>query len=170
MAYKGHIPWNKGKQWNDDVKRKISVAQVGKRLGKENQFFGKHHTEETKEKLRQAQLGRKHVFTEEHKRKIGLARSGERSNFWKGGLTKKIILIKSSYEYKKWRKVVFERDKYTCIWCGDNKGGNLEADHIKPQSKFPKLIFEVSNGRTLCKSCHQKTDTYGFKLGQPKWR
>lgn len=31
------------------------------------------------------------------------------------------------------------------------------------QSNFPELRFELSNGRTLCVECHQKTDTYGEK-------
>ena len=170
MANKGSIPWNKGKAWTKEIKLKISMAQIGKRLGKNNHFFGKKHTLKTRQKLRKAQLGRKRVFTEEHKRKIGLARSGEKCNFWKGGITAKNLLLRTSFNYKKWRKAVFERDDYTCQECGDNKGGNLEADHIKPFSKYPKLRFDIKNGRTLCKSCHQKTDTYGFRLGQPLWR
>jgi 5-methylcytosine-specific restriction endonuclease McrA len=44
--------------------------------------------------------------------------------------------------------------------CGE-RGGRLEADHIKPVSKFPELIFELTNGRTLCRDCHFKTITYG---------
>lgn len=26
---------------------------------------------------------------------------------------------------------------------------------------FPELRFELTNGRTLCKLCHMKTDTWG---------
>jgi 5-methylcytosine-specific restriction endonuclease McrA len=33
----------------------------------------------------------------------------------------------------------------------------LEADHIKPWAYFPSLRFELSNGRTLCRPCHDKT-------------
>lgn len=54
-----------------------------------------------------------------------------------------------------WRRQVFERDNFTCQHCG-TKGGNLHAHHIKEWSKFPELRIEVSNGLTLCISCHDK--------------
>ena len=57
-------------------------------------------------------------------------------------------------EYKNWRKAVFERDDYTCRMCGE-RGGDKEADHIKPWAYFPELRYEVSNGRTLCPPCHK---------------
>jgi hypothetical protein len=62
-------------------------------------------------------------------------------------------------EYKEWRKKVFERDKFQCILC--NSKTDIEADHIKPKSKYPELVYDIDNGRTLCKKCHKNTDTYG---------
>lgn len=82
---------------------------------------------------------------------------------WKGGITEENHKIRTSLEYKLWRKAVFERDKYICIWCRE-KGGKLNADHIKPFSLFPELRFAIDNGRTLCRACHLKTDTYGSKV------
>lgn len=67
--------------------------------------------------------------------------------------------IRNSERYKQWRTAVFKRDKYTCVWCGQ-KGGELNADHIKPFAYYPALRFNLSNGRTLCLPCHKKTDTY----------
>ncbi len=63
-------------------------------------------------------------------------------------------------EYRDWRAAVFERDDYTCQVCGQ-RGGKLNADHIKRFADFPELRFEVSNGRTLCVECHRLTPTYG---------
>lgn len=56
--------------------------------------------------------------------------------------------------YGKFRKNVLERDDYTCQICGSKE--NLEVHHIKEYSKYPKLRTCLSNGITLCKSCHKK--------------
>lgn len=55
---------------------------------------------------------------------------------------------------------------YKCVICG--KGGKLQSDHIKPFALYPELRFDVNNGRTLCISCHIKTDTYGGKTNSIK--
>lgn len=148
MSMLGKIPWNKGKSPPLEVREKISKSLKGRVS---------------------PMKGRKSPHSIEHRRKIGLARSGEKSNFWKGGITKSNLLIRMSMESKLWRQSVFERDNYTCIWCGDNKGGNLEADHIKPFALFPELRFVIDNGRTLCKDCHKKTDTWGRKTNPITW-
>jgi group I intron endonuclease len=72
---------------NDEAKRKISEANKGRLLGEknhlygvrkyreENPFYGKHHTEETKEKLSKIHKGTKH--TEEAKQKISKSMYGK---------------------------------------------------------------------------------------------
>ena len=57
-------------------------------------------------------------------------------------------------EYKEWRDVVFERDNYTCQDCGE-RGGELNAHHIKPYNEYPDLRVDVGNGITLCVECHK---------------
>lgn len=81
---------------------------------------------------------------------------GKLGHNWRGGITPLIKKLRNSSEYKIWRKAVFERDNYTCIWCG-KKGGELNADHIKQFAYYPELRFAIDNGRTLCVSCHRKT-------------
>jgi len=72
-------------------------------------------------------------------------------------------LARYSPEAELWRKAVFARDDYTCQMCGvRNRKGNgytvrLEADHIKPFAYFPDIRYDVSNGRTLCRPCHDTT-------------
>ena len=87
---------------------------------------------------------------------------GEKNSNWKGGVTPIYKKIRESFEYEEWRTKVFERDLYTCQFCGQI-GGYLNADHIKSFASYPDLRFELSNGRTLCVPCHKKTFTYGFK-------
>lgn len=88
------------------------------------------------------------------------ARKGELNTNWKGGITRTSVAIRNSTEYKLWRKSVFERDDYTCVWCGNNESGNLNADHIKSFAQYPELRFAIDNGRTLCIPCHKTTDSY----------
>src|SRR3990172_8111842 len=74
-----------------------------------------------------------------------------------------VYRVHSANKYKRWRTSVFKRDNYTCQGCGI-KGGYLEADHIKAWSLYPEARFELSNGRTLCRPCHIKTDNWGIKI------
>lgn len=89
----------------------------------------------------------------------GTFRPGKLHWNWKGGRGDEISKLRYSREYKLWRKAVYERDKYICIWCG-YKGRRLNADHIKPFAYFPELRFAIDNGRTLCEPCHRTTDTF----------
>lgn len=68
--------------------------------------------------------------------------------------------LRLTKEYKEWKEAVFKRDKHTCQKCGSKN--NLEAHHIRSISKYPKLIFSIKNGKTLCHNCHKKTRNYGL--------
>lgn len=74
----------------------------------------------------------------------------------------KLKFQRSRTELREWRKAVFLRDDYTCQVCG-NRGGKLNAHHIKSYVLYPDLREDVGNGRTLCEPCHKKTPNYGAK-------
>lgn len=138
------------------------MSEEGKKnIGKAR--LGKKHSKESRLKMRLAHKGKK--LSEATKIKMRL-RKGENSPNWKGGITPVNERIRNSLEYSLWRKAVFQRDNYTCIWCGNKTSGSLNADHIKPFSLFPELRFAIDNGRTLCKDCHKTTDTYGGKMNK----
>jgi len=132
-ALKGRIPWNKGGR----------------------------HKEETKEKIRATLTGRKRPpFSDEWRRNISKVRRGEKCYLWKGGISKENSLIRLGVEMKLWREAVFARDNYTCQICGDKRGGNLEAHHLKGFATYPKLRFVIDNGQALCIKCHIKIDKF----------
>lgn len=183
MSKKGTPAWNKGKPapWAKGPPKGTKPWNTGTKGLMEGYWKGKKLSEETKRKLSDSHKGKPShrkkpdVFMDcavcnknfkikpcvESTRKVC-----SRKCLYKyrdKGLTPIREKIRASEEYKLWRQAVFERDNYSCVWCGDKQGNNLEADHIKPFSLFPELRFAIDNGRTLCKPCHRKTDTYGWK-------
>ena len=106
--------------------------------------------------------------------KMSALRMGENAGGWKGGVSILNERIRKSFLYREWRRSVFERDGYCCVFCS-KKGGKIHADHIKAyslillenniltfeQAMGCQELWDVENGRTLCLACHKKTDTYG---------
>jgi hypothetical protein len=68
-------------------------------------------------------------------------------------MKKNIKIGRGSPEYKKWRMEIFERDEYTCQYCGQI-GYKLNAHHLYSYKQYKKLRLEISNGITLCQECH----------------
>ena len=103
-------------------------------------------------------------ISEEGRHNMSIARRGEGSPNWKGGITPINKRVRNSLEFRLWREAVFSRDNYTCVWCGARNGNGkkiiLNADHIKSFALYPELRFAIDNGRTLCIDCHKTTDTY----------
>lgn len=104
---------------------------------------------------------------------------GENRPAWKGGISKLSSLIRTLPENRNWIKSVFQRDNYTCQFCGERgeKANNLCADHIESfayilkknniktldEAKSCFELWDIRNGRTLCRPCHRKTPNFGFK-------
>lgn len=103
--------------------------------------LGTHHSEETKAAIRS--------ITRERTPR------GESHYAFTNGKSQRAFSDRRRVEYTDWRRAVFERDRYTCQKCGDAKGGNLRAHHVKPFATHPELRFEVANGITLCHPCHE---------------
>lgn len=135
FAEKGVVPWNKGLTKDDPRVMKYVEKWVEKmKINHPRHWLGKKRPEMT----------------------------GENHWNWKGGIPRRRNL--ETIEYKLWRHSVFERDDYTCISCGDNQGGNLNADHIKPWALYPELRFAIDNGQTLCEPCHDKKTAIDLKV------
>ena len=133
--------------------------------------LGRKFSIEYKRKLSEAHKGK--ILPIEQRKKISASHKArrEKSHLWKGGITPMVLLIRSCFAYRQWRSDVFTRDDYTCQQCGV-RGTYLEADHYP---KMFTIIFKenniksieqalecaefwnINNGRTLSRSCHDKT-------------
>jgi len=149
--------------------------KIGKECPFKGKKIGKHKSHNLSEEGRRALVEsnkRRNWKTPEAKEKMKNRRKpawiflrGRNNPNWKEDKieSQRNIMLRKTVRYKEWRKAVFERDCYTCQECGDKKGGNLEAHHIKSFSKYSRLRFNLSNGLTLCTKCHKKTDNWGNK-------
>ncbi|MBO0947511.1 HNH endonuclease [Fibrella forsythiae] len=91
---------------------------------------------------------------------------------WRKELTAK---LRTTPLYLDWRRAVLRRGRWRCRECGSTK--RVQVDHIYPLSAIIhnyrinsleeaaecELLWRVDNGRTLCPTCHQRTDTHGAK-------
>ena len=82
--------------------------------------------------------------------------TGNRNPNWRADLTDaERESRRDTARQAKWRGKVFERDSYTCRCCGDAKGGNLQAHHVKDHATNKADRWSVDNGMTLCAPCHR---------------
>lgn len=97
-----------------------------------------------------------------------------------------IRLLRKLPEYETWKRAVFIRDRFQCQNCGKRNGRKpiIEAHHLKEFSVLIKengissvdealqspFLWEVSNGQTLCHSCHKLTESYPQNFCKTKGR
>lgn len=134
---KGRVSTFKGHHHTDKAKQKLSTSHKGLQPR-----LGKHHTIETRMKI--------------SKNNRAKSPRGAANPNYKDGKAEERRGLRFTMAYKRWRFDVFARDSFTCQDCGDARGGNLNAHHIKPFADYPDLRFELSNGITLCQKCHDK--------------
>lgn len=98
--------------------------------------------------------------------------SGENNSRWKGGITPENVKARNNDEYKEWRKSVYKKDWYACQCCGNIV--DLRAHHLFNFSDHEDLRYDVCNGITLCKDCHDAIikgsfhNIYGTKNNTPE--
>lgn len=159
----------KGKQKPAGFGEKVSRGRAARKA-----VLGYINSPETRVKIGLAGIGR--VCSEESRIKHSESLRGAKSPYWEGGITPLNLAIRRTYKYRQWRSDVFTRDDFSCQECF-KKGVYIEADHINPFCLILKKnniksvdealaceeLWDINNGRTLCKNCHSKTETYKKK-------
>lgn len=145
----------------EEVRKKMSIAH---KTNPSRPWLGKK-VPRALIKLRTAHLkGNKHALG---KRWVVLHRRNPQSSLLK--------FLRGTTQMKAWKFDVMSRDGFRCQECGRLRG-NLEADHIRPfalllkesgvesieEALFYAPLWDIKNGRTLCRECHQKTPTFGW--------
>ena len=148
----------RGKKLSMEHRKNISKGSIGRLVSKETREriatanTGKRRTAEQLDTLSKAHLGQKSW----NKGKEYLQIKGENHWNWQGGISSEKHKLRNSVQWKLWRGEVFERDDYTCQEC-KAVGVYLEPHHIIPIRSDRSKAFELTNGITLCRPCHQKT-------------
>ncbi|NCU40118.1 hypothetical protein EOL99_04515 [Candidatus Falkowbacteria bacterium] len=164
-ANKGRTPWNKGIKHEAIIGDKNPAKRPEVRAKLKNRII----TEETRAKLRLVSKGI--MRSDEFKLKVSNSKmgvpnpkvAGEKSNFWKGGISKENQKVKNSLDYAQFIRQVYLRDKYTCIKC-KQVGGKLNVHHIENFSQVVEKRTCISNGITMCLKCHRKFHKkYGYQ-------
>ena len=89
-----------------------------------------------------------------------VARSGPRSNFWKGGVTTDRANIgrwTTDHAHR-----THQRDDFECVLCGSNQ--ELAAHHVDPVWHNPSRGRDESNLTTLCGTCHSRVHRANLEL------
>lgn len=167
---------------NPELTRQRKSAALS---GEKNPFFGKKHSEHTKNKIREKLKGKKapwvsesnkdREYSEDTRKKRSLVMkdnlkklwssekhkermAGENNPAWIKDRTKVKVSDnrRDDSKYKTWRQEVYKRDRWQCKIRNKECKGGIEAHHILTWKDHPELRYQINNGITLCHAHHPK--------------
>lgn len=148
-------------------------------LGRQKGMNKKGHTNTAEEKAKRSKTLRQfYIDNPQVAQERGKKLRAELHYRWNGGISKLNKSIRTMTENRRWMDAVKKRDG-KCLFCGSKE--ELEADHIKPlaellteyeitdreQARECKELWNLDNGRTLCRKCHCNKDNRKYTpIGQ----
>lgn len=150
--------WLKG--YNIPTRPRGSNTDVQFKKGQQSAMKGLKHSEETKEKIRQARLRDGIVpYLNKDGTHAMKGRTGANHPKWKGGFTPERQAVYGSQEWKDAVKIVWKRDNATCQRCGLHRSEARKEDidfdiHHIVSFAVKELRCETSNLILLCETCH----------------
>ncbi len=192
-GWNGRTPWNKGKNYTESFIKKMNLSGLEKGRGffkgRNNPgVTGENNGTWKPKRIVTCPICNKELqFAPwEKSRKFcslrcrGLGKRGSNSPVFKGenSLTKLRNRIRQMAEYTEWRLNCFRRDNFTCQDCKNPKSKPIEVHHLKAyaeikkeygfkspeEARMCKILWDIKNGQTLCRTCHRATDTYAKNL------
>jgi thymidylate synthase (FAD) len=105
-------------------------------------------------------FAKKRVFSTRELTAIREARSGPRSNFWKGGIApERANIARWAGEHA---ARVHERNGYRCVICQGKD--ELHAHHVDPVWRDPERGRDEANLTSLCRRCHSDLHRLNLEL------
>lgn len=153
--------WNWMKDYGIPTRPRGSNPPPVTPFGKDNPFYGRTHSEDTKNLIREARLRDGHVPG----LKDGVhymkhpAYKQENHPSWKGGITPERQSVYATPEWTEAVKAVWKRDNAMCQRCGKHHNetehrGTFHIHHIIGFANKEKRT-DPSNLVLLCKICHR---------------
>lgn len=165
----GKTPWNKGKKMNEE-----KYLSLGMR--------GKHHSEDTKNKIKLKHKG-KHFSPETEFKKGNHPKTEFKKGIHPKTQFKKGVVPKTAFkkgmkpwnyidgrskflgpdrygdDWNKIRLTVYKRDNYSCQECGITMSETKKAHHVHHKKPFIESEDNsIKNLITLCPPCHRKIE------------
>ena len=130
------------------------------RKGEGNPFYGKKHSDTTKEKMSVSAIEKfKRMTTKEKydyfsfiRGKLGI----ESHHYVEDRSQLKRHNRRNDSMYADWRLNVYRRDNYKCKINNKECNGRIEAHHILCWRDYPELRYIINNGITLCQTHHPR--------------
>lgn len=115
----------------EGLARITEINRSRDQFGEKNHFFGKRHTKETRAL-------------------ISLKNSGEKNAHWRGGVSTLPYGHEFTYRFK---RLIRERDQYTCQRCGITQGDLHYTIHVH-HLNFDKMNNDPTNLVCACAKCN----------------
>jgi hypothetical protein len=134
---------------------------------------GKKKPPEVGKKISEAKMG--HPVSEETRKKLADAARGEKSFFWKGGVSGERQRFYRSWHWRMQSERVMNRDDHTCQGCGwtksevEKRDEKMDVHHVKPLEKWEGDENDYPDDllTTLCRVCHSKSEYQDEELKGP---
>lgn len=149
---------SKNKETADKISKSVKkYLSKNPRIGDKNPFYGKKHSEKTKNFLSESKKGKWAYNQEQYNKLCENTPKKENHPNWNGGTS--YLPYDENFDYKLKNKIK-DLDNFICCVCG-KKTQKLSIHHID----YDKLNSVEDNLVSLCYSCHSKTN-----YGREKWK